>query len=375
MGQLAISKVGSVLRRALSPLILRVARLLGIPTIHDRLDRIEASGVSHVQKLEALELHLERRISDLLMDLMQFQDRLSVAEKQTSDLRSLLDEAQKSVVATSIQHSEHLTGEVRNHLEKIIIRLTRDIDNLRRANTTSSGQELAGQLSVNSDNGVIDDALYISLEDHFRGSPEIILERQLEYVPYIAEVVSENAPLLDLGCGRGEWLQILKDRQIKAKGIDSNYSAVTECKEKGLDVESGNLIDILSSLPDASCGAITMFQVLEHLPFNLVVNTLREIRRVLIDGGVFIGEIPNSETLRVGASTFWIDPTHQRPLHPSLLTFIATTVGFNNVTGKYSTLLAPEPDTSEMPTKTARAIIDLHHAVNGPGDFALIATT
>ena len=117
-----------------------------------------------------------------------------------------------------------------------------------------------------------------------------------------------------------------------------------------------------------------MFQVLEHLPFDVVVNVLREARLVLIPGGVFIGEVPNSETLRVGASTFWIDPTHQRPLFPAVLAFLASSVGFAGVTGKYSSPLAPTPDLIGLPDTATKTILDLHHAINGPGDFALIAT-
>jgi O-antigen chain-terminating methyltransferase len=221
---------------------------------------------------------------------------------------------------------------------------------------------------------VIDDALYISLEDHFRGDKATVHQRQMEYLPYISHIVSNQFPLVDLGCGRGEWLQVLRENGISARGIDSNTACVAECTENGLLASLGELLDTLMQLPDASCGSITMFQVLEHLPFDVVVNVLREARRVLIPGGVFIGEVPNSETLRVGASTFWIDPTHQRPLFPAVLAFLASSVGFTGVTGKYSSPLAPTPDLNELPDIARKTILDLHHAINGPGDFALIAT-
>ena len=221
---------------------------------------------------------------------------------------------------------------------------------------------------------IIDDALYISLEDHFRGDKETVHQRQLQYLPYISDIVSDEFPLIDLGCGRGEWLQVLKENHISARGIDSNTACVAECTENSLSASLGELLDALTQLPDASCGAITLFQVLEHLPFDVVVNVLREARRVLVPGGVFIGEVPNSETLRVGASTFWIDPTHQRPLFPAVLAFLASSVGFAGVTGKYSSPLAPTPDLTGLPENASKTILDLHHAINGPGDFALIAT-
>jgi O-antigen chain-terminating methyltransferase len=222
--------------------------------------------------------------------------------------------------------------------------------------------------------GEIDDSLYISLEDYFRGDQEEVKSRQKSYLEFVREVVTPDHPLLDLGCGRGEWLQLLQEQNIQAQGIDSNIAAIEECKEKMLDVTQGDLVETLEGLPESSYGAITMFQVLEHLPFQLMVKVLREALRVLKPGGVFIGEIPNSETLRVGASTFWIDPTHQKPVFPGLLVFLATTVGYSSVNGKYSSPLAPEPNLEGLPTEAAETLRSLFQAVNGPGDFALIAT-
>jgi hypothetical protein len=105
-----------------------------------------------------------------------------------------------------------------------------------------------------------------------------------------------------------------------------------------------------------------------------MVSVLREVRRVLIEGGVFIGEIPNSETLRVGASTFWIDPTHQRPLFPELLLFLSTEVGFAKSEGRYVNDLSPTHDLSGLPLGAQEALKSVLYAVDGPGDFALIAS-
>jgi O-antigen chain-terminating methyltransferase len=324
-----------------------------------------------------LERHLERRTQQQLTDhavqTQQLQQQLQQQAAQLTDLRQLLNEAQQTIITTATHHTEQVVNEVRNHLESELNVAKRDLDNLRRMAGTQSPTISATPTKAQAP-AVIDDALYISLEDHFRGDKATVHQRQMEYLPYMSHMVSDQFPLVDLGCGRGEWLQVLKENGISARGIDSNTACVAECTENGLSASLGELLETLTQLPDASCGSITMFQVLEHLPFDVVVNVLRESRRVLIPGGVFIGEVPNSETLRVGASTFWIDPTHQRPLFPAVLAFLASSVGFTGVDGKYSSPLAPTPDLTGLPDSASKTILDLHHAINGPGDFALIAT-
>jgi len=381
----------------------RVARLLGIPEIQHRLDHTDAQlrdlRDSHRTdpRFGTLERHLERRTQQQLADQaahtqQQLADQAAHTQQQLADLSQLLNEAQQSIITsttshlesvvnavqaslieTTMHHTEQVVSEVRSHLEAELNVAKRDLDNLRRMAATQS-QATGSAPSKPQTPAVIDDALYISLEDHFRGDKATVHKRQMEYLPYISHIVSDQFPLIDLGCGRGEWLQVLKENHVSARGIDSNTACVAECTENGLSASLGELLDTLSQLPDASCGSITMFQVLEHLPFDVVVNVLREARRVLIPGGVFIGEVPNSETLRVGASTFWIDPTHQRPLFPAVLAFLASSVGFSGVTGKYSSPLAPTPDLTGLPDSATKTILDLHHAINGPGDFALIAT-
>ena len=376
-------RIGVVLKPFLARVFARVARLLGIPEIQHRLDHTDAQlhdlTESHRSdpRFGTLERHLERRTQQQLTDhavqTQQLQQQLQQQAAQLTDLRQLLNEAQQTIITTATHHTEQVVNEVRNHLESELNVAKRDLDNLRRMAGTQSPTISATPTKAQAP-AVIDDALYISLEDHFRGDKATVHQRQMEYLPYMSHMVSDQFPLVDLGCGRGEWLQVLKENGISARGIDSNTACVAECTENGLSASLGELLETLTQLPDASCGSITMFQVLEHLPFDVVVNVLRESRRVLIPGGVFIGEVPNSETLRVGASTFWIDPTHQRPLFPAVLAFLASSVGFTGVDGKYSSPLAPTPDLTGLPDSASKTILDLHHAINGPGDFALIAT-
>jgi len=373
-----------------------MARLFGIPEIQHRLD-ITNSELRDIReshrtdpRFGTLERHLERRTQQQITDQaartqqqitdqaahtqQQITDQAAHTQQQITDLHQLLNEAQASVIATTTNRTEQIVEEVRKHLETEINTTKRNLDNIRRMVNAQSSSVAPQSLALPLSAVVMDDALYVSLEDHFRGDKETVHQRQLQYLPYIRDIVSDEFPLIDLGCGRGEWLQVLKENHIAARGIDSNTACVAACTENNLSASLGELLDTLTHLPDASCGSITMFQVLEHLPFDVVVNVLREARRVLIPGGVFIGEVPNSETLRVGASTFWIDPTHQRPLFPAVLAFLASSVGFSGVTGEYSSPLAPTPDLTGLPENASKTILDLHHAINGPGDFALIAT-
>ena len=259
---------------------------------------------------------------------------------------------------------------IRDEIQLEVAQLQRKIDAARASGPVTTTAAPAPAAS----SPAIDDALYIALEDAFRGDPIVIRARQHQYVPYVQNVVTQTAPLLDIGCGRGEWLNILKDSNIPATGIDTNAASVQECSAQGLNVSHADAITYLSNAKEQSLGAITLFQVLEHLPFATMVHLLRLALRALVPGGVLIAEVPNSETLSVGASTFWIDPTHERPLFPGLLEFLATEVGYTSVEGVYSSPLAPEPDFSELAPHVREPLLAMHRQLNGNGDFAIIAT-
>lgn len=285
----------------------------------------------------------------------------------TRERGEAFQEAAKLVARTELVNESTF---LREAIQREVSQLQRKIDAARASGPVTTA---AAPAPITS-SPTIDDALYIALEDAFRGDPIVIRARQHQYVPYVQNVVSQSAPLLDIGCGRGEWLNILKDSNIPATGIDTNAASVQECSAQGLNVSHADAITYLSNAKEQSLGAITLFQVLEHLPFATMVHLLRLALRALVPGGVLIAEVPNSETLSVGASTFWIDPTHERPLFPGLLEFLATEVGYTSVEGVYSSPLAPEPDFSELAPHVREPLLAMHRQLNGNGDFAIIAT-
>ena len=177
------------------------------------------------------------------------------------------------------------------------------------------------------------DALYVSFEDQFRGSREDIKERLRVYLPTLkqAQLGTDEMPVLDVGCGRGEWLELLKEQSLRAQGIDVNRILVEECQRQGLEVIERDVIVYLRTLPDASLGAVTGFHIIEHLPFEVLVKLMDETVRVLKPGGVAIFETPNPENVLVGSYTFYLDPTHRNPLPSAVVKFMAEARGLCRV--------------------------------------------
>ena len=174
--------------------------------------------------------------------------------------------------------------------------------------------------------------LYLEFEANFRGSKDMIRERlkaNLSYFRDNATLFSE--PVLDLGCGRGEWLQLLKEENIPAIGVDSNTAMIQCCTDAGLEAYVGDALHYLAALPAGSLGGLTAFHIIEHLPLDVFIKLIDEAKRVVRSGGVVLFETPNPENLIVGACNFYIDPTHRNPLPPALVAFLLKARGFERV--------------------------------------------
>jgi SAM-dependent methyltransferase len=171
------------------------------------------------------------------------------------------------------------------------------------------------------------DALYVALEDRFRGTRAEVKERLSFYLPFI-KAIPDEPEVLDIGCGRGEWLELLKEDGIKASGVDMNSVLVERCREQGLEVVAEDAIVYLRKLPDKSLGAVTGFHIIEHVSLDQLLSLLDEVMRVLVPGGVAIFETPNPDNVLVGSNYFYFDPTHRHPLPSQLMHFLFETRGF-----------------------------------------------
>jgi len=174
---------------------------------------------------------------------------------------------------------------------------------------------------------------YAGFEDKFRGTRQDIKERQKVYLSYIekAKVGHADSPIIDIGSGRGEWLELLTEHDLFAKGIDINQTFINYCQAQGLFVEKADALAYLSVLEDNSVGAITGFHIIEHLPLKTLVKLLIQCHRVLKPGGLIIFETPNPENLMTGACNFYLDPTHRNPIPPAAAAYLIEARGFGQL--------------------------------------------
>jgi O-antigen chain-terminating methyltransferase len=206
---------------------------------------------------------------------------------------------------------------------------------------------------------------YRAFEDRHRGSRDAIQARQGTYLPFLRALrESDGAPaLVDLGCGRGEWLELAHTEGWRVQGVDLDGAMLQACREAGLEVRQGDALEFVRGLQDASVHVVSGFHVAEHLPFDALQSLVQEALRVLRPGGLLILETPNPENLVVGSSAFHMDPTHVRPLPPALLAFLAEFAGF----AKVATLRLHEGIAPHAPVE----LIDVLAGVSP--DYAIVA--
>jgi SAM-dependent methyltransferase len=210
---------------------------------------------------------------------------------------------------------------------------------------------------------------YVGFEDQFRGSDEAVQERLFGYVPIFAG----RTNVLDIGCGRGECLAILKAAGIAARGVDANGEMVAITCERGLEAAHADALEHVTSLPDGSLGGIIATQVVEHLDPQYLMRLLDAMARKLRQGAPVVLETINPACWLAFFSSYIRDLTHVRPVHPDTLQYLLRASGFERVAIRYS---APAPEQVKMKSvdlpadvlgsteSSAIALATIAHAVN-----------
>jgi len=327
-----------------------------INAVQSRVDSVEArldavsDQTSTVPSLATRAAHLQRSFEEALQHINAVQSRVDSVETRldsVQEVSSRIEGLETGLKAKGLLGLESLPAQLdKNRIdavgaERSIHQLKAEavIQNRRLASlfeevrrTRDRDAEPPSLIMERAPNSALD-SMYRSFEDVFRGTRSDIKGRLEIYLPALAEnrIGSHGMPILDLGCGRGEWLELLQEHDLDAMGVDANEGMLEECRSRQFVVHHADALRFLKSLPTESQGAVTGFHIIEHLPFPILLEILDETVRVLKPGGLAIFETPNPENLLVGSHTFYLDPTHIRPLPASLMRFLVEARGLCQV--------------------------------------------
>lgn len=326
--------------------------------LRDMRSHWSAWRVEWERKLSVNEVQFLRAAADLQT---AFQHRVTLMESNFRDLVK----SQHADYATALERSaldiqKRLWGDlerIRGEYERLIheeLRVVRQRAAALAAPAPAIPAPAGAPLAPELD--------WLRFASRFRGSEERIRELQRFYVPFF-----EGArEVLDLGCGRGEFLEVMKEAGIPARGVDLSRESVELCRAKGLSAAQADLLEHLASLADASLGGIFCGQVVEHLEPARLPELVRLASRKLERGAALAIETPNPECLAIFATHFFLDPTHTRPVPSSLLVFYLEEYGFGRIqVHRLSPALESMPSLAALPE-------DFRQAFFGGLDYAVV---
>jgi SAM-dependent methyltransferase len=341
-----------VLKRITYRLIIKfLFKILKVVTINQRQFNLSILDAlrSVINDYNNLKLRFAGCRTQLDTGIIELKAKLEQKDIEIDELKNVVNYLKNSLI------------QMEKRIKSIPEGVKQDVEKIRKDKL----QDLTDEISYDMD------SLYVFLEDNLRGSCKEIKERFKVYVPIIkkANAGTKNSPVLDIGCGRGEWLELLKEKNLYARGLDSNKVMVKICKERGLDVTDSDAFSFIKNVYDNSLGAVTGFHLIEHYGFDFLIKLLDEILRVLKPGGLVILETPNPGNVLVGSCSFYLDPTHNKPIPSSLIKLVLESRGFSKVRIMNINPFKDDFKIKEDDSETSKRFNDYFY---GPQDYAVV---
>ena len=305
----------------------------------ETIARLTSQQQQLAQQQSELKVGTESELSETRHSVqLLYEKTQQAAVTQHDELNRKLDERTRELQGGQQQISQELQEEIQKLLEEqrqtrieLLMQERRLGSLLETARGQSEDPSRSPILKVMADEDEhLLDPLYAAFEDRFRGTRDEVRTRLQVYMPILkdAGVVKD---VLDVGCGRGEWLELLKDEEIEGRGVDHNRVFVEQCRQKGLEVIEEDALVYLRGLPNESLNVVTSFHLVEHLAFEDLIKLLDEMIRTLRSSGLLILETPNPENFMVGSFSFYADPTHRNPIPSATLQFLLESRGLSRV--------------------------------------------
>jgi len=319
----------------------------------DTKDRDTAGGALVLNaSLGGLAENVAKRAESMAAREHRFEARASALSAAQEELRSMIGTAQQALVSLK-REVERLQGS------------SRAPDPGSRTTDPGRIPDPGPRAPTPSDPFApsLDAYKYVGFEDQFRGSREVIRARLESYLP----LFDGKQDVLDVGCGRGEFLDLLKARGLAARGIDLNHEMVEVCRARGLDVAEADAVGYLSGLEDRSLGGIFSAQVVEHLQPGYLLRFLELAFHKLRPGGRIVLETLNPACWVAFFESYIRDITHVWPLHPDTLKYLVIASGFTRTAIEFRSPV-PEQDRLQpvaVPEGATPAFSDLAEAFNG----------
>tara|TARA_B100001123_G_scaffold261273_1_gene291090 strand:+ start:7212 stop:8687 length:1476 start_codon:yes stop_codon:yes gene_type:complete len=315
-----------------------------ISTVREELEKLIEFQAKLILYAQQITPYIDTKDRDEGAKLRRMHEDVAVGVE--GGLSGLSDELQKrweSMVARD-QRYETTVNEIRSTTtgwHQVTASLKRELERLTgvsnaqvNTNKTSAANEISPDQLANT----YDSYKYVTFEDKFRGSGTEIKTRVASYLPYF----KNTSDVLDAGCGRGEFLELLREQGITATGVDLNHEMVEVCRANGLDVDRNDVLSHLTSLQDESLGGLFAAQVVEHLEPAYLLKLIDIAFLKLRPGATLIFETINVASWSAFFQSYVRDITHVRPLHPDTLQYLVTASGFQKAEIVYRSPYPPE---------------------------------